>query len=55
MKCIEYLQAVIDSPKNPIEIFRESQKSQNPVMIVDVRKGPSAFLKGNIMTLGVSD
>lgn len=48
MKITEYLQAVIDSQRSPIEVFMGRQEEKNSAIIVDVRIGDPAFLKEKI-------
>lgn len=45
----EYLQAVIDSQKSPIEVFMEFQTTPDSVTIVDVRIGDKSILKEKII------
>lgn len=48
MNRTEYLQAVIDSQKSPIEVFMDLQSKPDSIIIVDVRIGDRAFLKEKI-------
>lgn len=48
MERMEYLQAVIDSQRSPIEVFMGMQENNEASEIVDVRIGDSEFLKEKI-------
>ncbi|MGM0338814.1 MULTISPECIES: rhodanese-like domain-containing protein [unclassified Enterococcus] len=45
----EYLQAVIDSQRSPIEVFMGIQEKPEAFEVVDVRIGDPAFLKEKIV------
>lgn len=49
MKRLDYLQAVIDSQRSPIEVFMGLQEKPEAFEIIDVRIGEKEFLKEKIM------
>ncbi len=48
MNRVDYLQAVIDSQKSPIEVFMDMQSNPNSAIIIDVRIGDKVFLKEKV-------
>lgn len=48
MNRIDYLQAVIESQKSPIEVFMDVQSNPESAMIIDVRIGDKIFLKEKV-------
>ena len=48
MNRIDYLQAVIESQRSPIEVFMGMQEDKESAIIIDVRIGDKAFLKEKI-------
>ncbi|MGM0338802.1 hypothetical protein IGK47_001885 [Enterococcus sp. AZ007] len=49
MERMDYLQAVIDSQKTPIEVFMGIQENKDAFEVVDVRIGEPEFLKEKIV------
>lgn len=48
MNRIDYLQAIIESQKSPMEVFMGVQDSPHANLIIDVRIGDKVFLKEKI-------
>lgn len=49
MERVDYLQAVIDSQRSPIEVFMGIQENKEAFEVVDVRIGDPEFLKEKIV------
>lgn len=49
MERVDYLQAVIDSQRSPIEVFMGIQENKEAFEVIDVRIGDPEFLKEKIV------